>query len=86
MPKTSHYNIFYILRYAHVRYVKCLFTNIQKQWNVLKINSLFKKFANFTGKFANSIILKIRNGEFARQCFYINTDIYGDFQIYISVP
>ena len=31
MPKISHYNIFYILRYALVRYVKCLFTNIQKQ-------------------------------------------------------
>ena len=31
MPKISHYSIFYILRYAHVRYVKCLFTNIQKQ-------------------------------------------------------
>ena len=33
MPKISHYNI---LRYAHVRYVKCLFTNIQKQKKYVK--------------------------------------------------
>ena len=31
-------------------YVKILFTNIQKQQNVLKINLLFKKFTNFMGK------------------------------------
>ena len=30
MPKILHY-IFYTLRYAHVRYEKYLFTNIQKQ-------------------------------------------------------
>ena len=29
MPKISHYNTFYILRYAYVRYVKCVFTNIR---------------------------------------------------------
>ena len=38
------------MRYAHVRYVISLFTNIQKQWNMLKISLLFKKFTNFTGK------------------------------------
>ena len=46
-------NIFYFLRYAHVRYVKSLFANIQsklKIQNMLKISLLFKKFTNFTGK------------------------------------
>ena len=31
MLTISHESIFYFLRYAHVRYVKSLFTNIQKQ-------------------------------------------------------
>ena len=31
MLKISHLNNFYFLRYVHVRYVKSLFTNIQKQ-------------------------------------------------------
>ena len=43
-------NTFYYSRYAHVRNVKNLFTNIQKQLNMLKISLLFKKFINFTGK------------------------------------
>ena len=30
--------------------LKSLFTNIQKQWNKIKISLLFKKFSNFTGK------------------------------------
>ena len=38
------------MRYAHKKYVKSLFTNIQKQYNMLKISLLFKKFKNFTGK------------------------------------
>ena len=50
MFKISHLNTFYFLGYAHVRYVKSLFTNIQKQQNMLKISLLFKKFTNFTGK------------------------------------
>ena len=50
MLKISHLNIFYILRYAHVRYVKSWFTHIWKQYNMLKISLLFKKFTNFTGK------------------------------------
>ena len=43
-------NTFYFLRYAHVRYVKSLFTNIQKQNNIIEISLLFKKFTNFTSK------------------------------------
>ena len=50
MLKILHYNTFYFLRHAYVRYVKSLFTNIQKQYNMLKISLLFKKFKNFTGK------------------------------------
>ena len=50
MLKISHYNIFYFLRYPHVRYVKSLFTNIQKELNTLKISLLFKKFTKFTDK------------------------------------
>ena len=33
-----------------MRYVKSLFTNNQKEKNMLKISLLFKKFTNFTGK------------------------------------
>ena len=43
-------NTLYFLRYAKVRYVKSLFTNIQKEYNMLKISLLFKKLTNFTGK------------------------------------
>ena len=50
MFKILHNNTFYFLRYAHVKYVESLFTNIQKQQNVLKISLLFKKCTNFTGK------------------------------------
>ena len=50
MLNISHENIFNFLRYAPVSYVKSLFTNIQKQSNMLKLRVLFKKFTNFTGK------------------------------------
>ena len=50
MLKISHWNSFYFLRYAHVSYVKSLFTNIPKQQNMLKTSLLFKKLVNFTGK------------------------------------
>ena len=54
---------------------------------MLKISLLFKKFTNFTGKCANIYrILRIKNAKFPGYCFYINTNIYGDFQICISVP
>ena len=43
MPKNSHHSTFHVLRYAHVRYVKYLFMNIQKQENILKISLLFKE-------------------------------------------
>ena len=60
--KISHKNTYYFLRYAHGRYVKSLFTNIQKQWNMLKISLLFKEFTNFTGKYLeNQLGLRMRN-------------------------
>ena len=33
-----------------MKFAKCLFTDIQKQWNTLKISLLFKKNINFTGE------------------------------------
>ena len=38
------------MKYAHVWYVKSLFTKIQEQKNMLKISLLFKEFTNITGK------------------------------------
>ena len=49
MPKVSHYNTFRFLRYAHPRHEKCLFTNILKQRNMLKISLIFTKNTNWTG-------------------------------------
>ena len=51
---------------------------------MLKISRLFKKFTNFTAN--NSRIRRIKNAKLSEYCFYMNTDIYGDFQICISVP
>ena len=34
-----------------VKFTKCLFTNIQKQYNMLKISLLFNKYTNFTGEY-----------------------------------
>ena len=38
----AHYNTFHFFRYAHFKYAKCLFTNIQKQQSTLKSCLLFK--------------------------------------------
>ena len=37
-------------------------------------------------KLNNSRILRIKNAKFSGCCFYMNTNIYWDFQICISVP
>ena len=50
MSKISHCTIIYFLSYAHPRYMKCLFTNMQKQSNMLKSSLLFKENTNVTGK------------------------------------
>ena len=77
MPKVSHYNSIYILSNANPRYKKCLFTNIQKQQDMLKSSLLFKKNTNFTGwSVDNSRILRIMNAKFSRYCFYMNPNIW----------
>ena len=50
MPKVSHYKSVYFAKNKHPRYMKCLFTNIHKQQNMLESSFLFKKNTNFTGK------------------------------------
>ena len=54
MLKISRKKTFYFLRHVHVRYVKSLFTNIQKKLNMLKFSLLFKKFTNVTVKYFES--------------------------------
>ena len=39
-----------------------------------------------TSRASNSRILKIKNAKYSGYCFYMNTNIYRDFQICISVP
>ena len=51
---------------------------------MLKSSLLLKKFTNFTVN--NSRILRIKNVKFSGYCFHLNTNIYRDFQICISVP
>ena len=53
--------------------MKCLFTNIQKQQNMLKISLLFKKNINFLVN--NLRILRIQNVKFSQYCFYMNLNI-----------
>ena len=57
-----------------MRYVKSLFTNIQKQYNMLKISLLFKKFKKLHGKITSEFLgLRMRNF----QCFvFISTQTY----------
>ena len=62
MLKISRSSTFYFLRYAHVRYVKSVFTNIQKQQNMLKISLLFQKFTKLQGA-DNSRIRIIQNAK-----------------------
>ena len=84
MLKILHLNTFYFLRYAHVRYVKSLFTNIQKQQSMLKISLLLKNMQ--ISQINNSRILRIKNAKFSGYFFYMISNIQRDFQIWISVP
>ena len=52
---------------------------------MLKICQFFLKKLQTTWA-NNSRILRIKNAKFSGYCFYMNTNIYGDFQICISVP
>ena len=46
ITQIARYYTFHPLRYVHLRYAKCLFTNIQKQQNTLKSSLLFNKNTN----------------------------------------
>ena len=70
-------------RVIPVKIAKCLFRNIQKQ-NMFKINLLLRKIQTFLVN--NSTILTIKNANFPGYYFYMNKNVYGDFQICISVP
>ena len=50
---------------------------------MLKISLLFKTLQ--TSLVNNSNILRIQDAKFSGYCFYMNTNIYGDFRICISV-
>ena len=74
----------YFLRYTRVKYVKGLFTNIQKQMNMLKISLLFKKFANFTGQTTRKFLeLSLRNFQ---GIIFIWTQTYWEIFYCISIP
>ena len=64
--------------------MKCLFRNIQKQKNILKISLLFKKNSNFTGKYLQ--VTRINDAKFLGYFFYMNLNIQWNFQICTSVP
>ena len=51
---------------------------------MLKVSLLFKKFTN--SRVNNSIILRIKNAKLSGYRFNVNTNVWGDFQICISVP
>ena len=74
MLKISHYNTIYFLRNTFPRYMKCLFTNTQKQQIILKSCLLFKK------KFKLRWLIK--NAKFSEYCFYISPNIERNFQIF----
>ena len=69
-----------------------------RMWNMWKVclqtfrnNKIWWKLAYFltdlsNSRANNSRILRIKNAKFSGYCFDINTNIYGDFQICISVP
>ena len=51
---------------------------------MLKISLLFKKNTDFMGY--TSRILTIKNAKLSGYHFYMNLNVWGDFQICISVP
>ena len=83
MPKVSHYNAVYFLRYTHPRYMKCLFTNIQKQQNCQKVAYFLRKIQ--TSRVNNSRILRFKNVIFSGYSFYRKPSTQRNFQICISV-
>ena len=54
-------------------YVMRLFTNIQKQWNMLKIVYFIRNLQ--VSRIINLRITGIKNAKFADYCFWMNTNI-----------
>ena len=54
---------------------------MQKQYSMLKSSLLFKRNTNLVN---NLRIPRTKNAKFS-EYYYLSTDIYKDFQIYISV-
>ena len=73
LPKVQYCNRICFLNYAHQKYMKCLFTNIQKQQNMLKISLIFQKNTFFTGKEPENF--QIKNAKYSGYCFYMNPNI-----------
>ena len=68
MLKISDLNTLYFLRY-----VKSLFTNIQKQLKLLKISLLFRKFDKLQGQVTREF-LGLRMQNFQGIVFYMSTN------------
>ena len=65
MPKVSHYSTLYFLRYTNPIYMKYLFTNIQKQYIMVKSSLRFKK-----NIWVNNLrFLRFKNAKFSGYCF-----------------
>ena len=79
--RISHENTFYFLRNVHGRYVKSLFTNIQKQQNMQL--AYFIRIYKLQGQIRR--IFGIKKAKLSEYCLYMNTNIQRDFQICISV-
>ena len=62
-----YHNTFYKLRYVHVSYVKCLFANVQKYWDLLKISLRFTKFLNLHVN--SSRVVNIKNATLSGAVF-----------------
>ena len=69
-----------------------------RTWDMWKVclqtfrnNTVCQKLAYFlrnlqTSRANNSRVLRVKNAKFSRCCFYMNTNIYENFQVCISVP
>ena len=66
---------FTFLRYTHRRYMKCLFTNMQKQQNMLRSCLLFRKAQNSQLTFT-----------FSGYCFYMSpsSEIFKSALVYLQ--
>ena len=73
MPKILHYNTVYFLRYTQPRYMKCLFTNIQKQKNMLKVAYFLRKIQD--SRVNNSRIRRVKNAKLSGHCFDMELSI-----------